>query len=367
MMNENENNAVNQAAPNNVSLRLSGESRGPILPHFILAVSQEQVRRGGEDAFSYVYADHRRNIGYCAVFDGCGGMGAQKYQTAGNFTGARLASNIAAEVVDRFYFEPNGGFRFEDTDAERLEEKMKSVFAEVKKRIAGQRVTRFKSDLYKELPTTLSIIASKCNDDEDKSMEVEYIWAGDSRGYLLQLPVDFKNIQNGEGLCLVTEDDLETTENALQNLSSDARLSNVVNADTDFRLHEKRFTVSRSNPVMLITATDGCFGYLKTPMHFENLLLDTLSRSESKEKWAEHITERLSEFAGDDYTMVITVFGCSDFVSLRERFRELGNRNKATYVNKIDNDPENEGLVLSLWEKYRENFEFYQKIMKKRR
>ena len=39
------------------------------------------------------------------------------------------------------------------------------------------------------------------------------------------------------------------------------------------------------HPCIIMAATDGCFGYLKSPMEFEKLLLDTLLAGESIVQW----------------------------------------------------------------------------------
>lgn len=317
------------------------------LPDLVICASKERIKGAGEDAFSFQFSVNKTNTGYIAVFDGCGGMGAQKYQKAKNFSGARLASNIAADIVDRFYASPKDGFRFDGKDAERLEQKLKSVLQTVKQEIGEHSSLAIGGDLFRELPTTASIIASKPG--LDGSVFCEYIWAGDSRGYMLNL----------DGICQITEDDLETEEDAYSNLQSDARLSNVVNADKAFTLHEK--AIKLGQPVMLITATDGCFGYLRTPMHFQHLLLNTLMRSTTEKAWEQNLINELDKTAGDDCALVIAIYGCGSFEECKRMFMKLYGMHNTKYIKPLANDDSEENAA-ALWQKfkpmyYRENVE----------
>ena len=54
----------------------------------------------GEDSLSF---DFRRDVGFMAVCDGCGGLGARRYPAFGQHTGAYVAARVAAQTVfDRF-------------------------------------------------------------------------------------------------------------------------------------------------------------------------------------------------------------------------------------------------------------------------
>lgn len=320
------------------------------LPDLVICASKERVKGAGEDAFALQYSESKTNTGYIAVFDGCGGMGAQKYQKAKNQSGARLASNIAADIVDRFYAAPNDGFRFDGKDAERLEQKLRSVLQAVKQEIGEHSSFVIGGDLFRELPTTASIIVSKTGNDG--SVYCEYLWAGDSRGYML----------NTDGICQITEDDLETEEDAYSNLQSDARLSNVVNADKTFVMHEK--VIKLNSPVMLITATDGCFGYLRTPMHFQHLLLNTLMRSTNEKAWEQNLINELDKTAGDDCAIVISIYGCGSFEECKRLFMKLYGMHNTKYIKPLANN-DSEAAAAELWEKFKPAY--YREYVQKRR
>ena len=84
-------------------------------------------------------------------------------------------------------------------------------------------------------------------------------WAGDSRAYVL--PAD--------GARQLSTDDLRDPSDAMANLRRDSVVSNAMSADTDFHVNYRR--VELKAPFLLVCATDGCFGYVPTPMHFEHL------------------------------------------------------------------------------------------------
>ena len=60
----------------------------------------------------------------------------------------------------------------------------------------------------------------------------------------------------------------------MTNLRQDSVISNAMSADTAFVINHHQMSLPR--PFLIIAATDGCFGYLPSPMHFEWLLLSTL-------------------------------------------------------------------------------------------
>jgi len=331
-----------------------------MLPDLVVCASKERVKGAGEDAFALQFADSKRNTGYIAVFDGCGGMGAQKYQKAKNQTGARLASNIAADIIDRFYAAPDDGFRFDGKDAERIEQRLKSGLQTVKEAISEKGAFKIGGDLFRELPTTMSLIVSKVADDG--SLYCEYLWAGDSRGFVM----------DQEGICQITEDDLESDEDAYSNLHNDARLSNVINADRAFIVHEKALklesvigeTPEKCRPTMLITATDGCFGYLRTPMHFQHLILNSLMRSTNVKMWEQSLISELDKCAGDDCAITIAIYGCGDFENCKRLFMKLYGMHNTMFIKPLANE-EDESKAEALWQKFKPSY--YRKYVQKRR
>jgi hypothetical protein len=68
---------------------------------------------------------------------------------------------------------------------------------------------------------------------------------------------------------------------------------------------------------VLLAATDGCFGYLPTPMHFEHLLLATLAATRSTEDWSSALQREISAVTGDDAAISVLGVG-ADLPAIRE-------------------------------------------------
>ena len=72
----------------------------------------------------------------------------------------------------------------------------------------------------------------------------------------------------------------------MANLRQDSVVSNAMSADTDFHVNHRK--VELRAPFLVAGATDGCFGYLRSPMHFEHLVL---SRQQQKRGQPREIRE----------------------------------------------------------------------------
>lgn len=306
-------------------------------PSFLVCAEKEQIHGRGEDAFAYSFT--KQDYGYIAVFDGCGGMGSKKYPLLQAKTGARIASRLAGFVADQCY---EKGILFPSAHAgEMLHDALTETFAETKTVLSsGKSSVRIGGDMFKELPTTMSLITTALN--EKRELMADYLWAGDSRGYFL----------DKKGICQVTVDDLETDEDAFTNLRSDAKLSNVINADAAFVLHENLLTFRE--PVLLITATDGCFGYFKTPMEFEYAILHAMQKAMDVQQWEEGLHEAVSAVAGDDFSIIISAYGFIDFISCRQyyaqRFQYLCRR----FISDAANVDETQ--LEALWKEYQKDY-----------
>ena len=83
-----------------------------------------------------------------------------------------------------------------------------------------------KGNLMKEFPSTLSLVLIA--PWKSNALVTEFIWAGDSRGYIL----------DSSGLHQVTVDDIANTD-ALENLSEDAPMKNVISASHPYGFKSK--------------------------------------------------------------------------------------------------------------------------------
>lgn len=151
------------------------------------------------------------------------------------------------------------------------------------------------------------------------------IWAGDSRCFSLDAD---------EGLRQLTWDDLKSRGDAFDNLNEDSPLSNYLNADSNFELHYQIVPFER--PGIFIAATDGCFGYVRTPMHFEYLLLETMNRATDFDGWKQHLAGELSRIAGDDVSMVVAVVGWPNYQMVKADFATRRSHLLSEYIMKLD-------------------------------
>ncbi len=289
----------------------------------IFSVAEEMVKNNGEDCFYFDVIDDNFII---ASLDGCGGSGSKKYENYSGKTGAYIASRAVCGGVRAWFCESNIETEIQGYIYEALS--VCNKYADKAGRIMGS--------LGKAFPTTASVITGKMNGNK---VDITCYWAGDSRCYMLGI----------NGLHQLTTDDLDG-QDAMSNLSNDGVMTNVINASTYFEIHSKKITID--HPCILLTATDGCFGYLNSPMEFEHLLTDSLIKAKSILEWKIALNERMHEVTGDDYTLCVAVCGFSDFEDIRSSFVK---RNKYV-VEKYMNSQKD---VCSLWDVYKREYSIY--------
>ena len=94
---------------------------------------------------------------------------------------------------------------------------------------------------------------------------------------------------------------------AVQNIAySYRKLKDYVNAEGNFYINQNKVKLTGKN--ILIVATDGCFGYFPSPVHFEYSLLKTLSESTSIDTWQKKLTQDIVYITKDDATMSLPSF-----------------------------------------------------------
>lgn len=306
------------------------------MPDFCFEVFKEKLPGNGED--SYVFSVHG---GSClvGVFDGCGGSGAKKYKRLRGKTGAYIASRVAAGTVRDWFWARLNEPGVTHEAVEQLKGDIKSNLRLCTEYGGGS--TSFKGSLSKEFPTTAALLQTS---SQRNTLTATCIWAGDSRCYLL----------DSGGLKQLTEDDLGGLD-AMDNLTADGVLTNVITASKDFLLHRKEITISQ--PSILFAATDGCFGYYSTPMEFENLLLETLYSAGSITQWEGAISAELQQIAGDDYTLCGVAFGFGNMDGLKqgleERYRDL----YWSYIDGLPSKAQEEKRAL--WQRYKPDYAKY--------
>ena len=223
---------------------------------------------------------------FCAVgvFDGMGGSGAGKCKSdfGDGHTKAYVASRIIEESVYNYM---NYAKSTSEICAERIKDTAKSRL-EQEKHNFPLKVSGLRSKLVREYPTTLAVVT--CEQKVNGDFTINSYWAGDSRNYLW----------NSDGFFQISKDDLDTELDPMENLRNDGVLSNCVCADREFEINSRSITVSKS--FIILSATDGCFGYFPTPMHFHEVLLAGLKSSKDETEWENYIKKEICNVTGDD-------------------------------------------------------------------
>lgn len=275
---------------------------------FTLSVCEEKRPQKGEDApLRLTYGER---AGMIACMDGCGGSGARRYPQFGDWTGARISARLIGNTLAD-WFQAGGmdargtGDAAPEALAGKLQSLLSSRLKEVKAQISPED-TAFSGRMSKTLPSTLAAVLVEAAGRN--RCRICSFWAGDSRTYFF--PVS--------GLRQTSRDDIRGGADPFDSLIGDGILSNVVSADSDFRINwAETFSLE---PCMVLTATDGCFSYFPSPMHLEELLLDTLISAQTPLDWENALREEIGAVAGDDYTLQLAVVGFSNFRALQTAY-----------------------------------------------
>lgn len=281
----------------------SGSTSGPSLSYaFNLAKIPDQ----GEDSDPIVRDGP--DLGLIGVFDGMGGAGGTVYETPdGPRTGAYLSSRVARDVVERRMLdllEPDWNLNG-DAAAEDLRRSVRRALEERLTELKAP-VSRLRSKLLRALPTTMAVTALQRTQRTASTWAGHVFWSGDSRAYAL----------TPDGMHQLHTDDLRDPGDAMANLHNDSVVSNAMSADTDFHVSYRR--VELRAPFLIVCATDGCFGYLETPMHFEHLLLRALADARTTNSWSQAVQAKIAAVTGDDAAMAVMGVGAdlAEFQSL---------------------------------------------------
>ncbi len=275
---------------------------------FMLSIFEEKCFQRGEDA------PLRQTRGDCAAMiacmDGCGGSGGRVYPQFGGWSGARIASHLIGNTLADWFQSAdigNHGTRYIPPEklAGQLQELLSFRLKEAKSDIPAQSSV-IVSRLSKTMPSTLAAVLVEA--ERKNRCRICSFWAGDSRTYFFPT----------SGLRQTSRDDIRSREDPFDSLINDGILSNVINADTDFRIRSAcTFT---EEPCMVLAATDGCFSYFPSPMSLEEVLLRTLIESHCPLEWENALRKEIGAVAGDDYTLQLAVLGFSNFPALQTAY-----------------------------------------------
>lgn len=285
-------------------------------PHILYPFSfQKEIKPGFCEDAPPVATDR-----YAIVCDGLGGAGHTKHLlpdeenpgTVTERTSAYLGSRIVAERVERFFAEhweewagpeqtPEIGV-YAGQLKEALDRAIQDCVEKMRIRIpVGKTIKIF--------PTTLaSAVFLPC----EEGLTVAAVWAGDSRVYLLT---------PSKGLRLLSLDD---ADGAAESMNSGTVMTNCVYAGSFF-LNYCVYTLRE--PGLVFCCSDGCFDYLRSPLHLEWLLLHTILNMPQEEGrqpgeiLGESIRDGIYQTIRDDTTMAGLCVGLPSIASLQEAFR----------------------------------------------
>lgn len=313
-----------------------------LLLDFVMSFCCDKVPGHGEDSYCYSFCDV---AGLLGTFDGCGGAGARKHDYYSGRTEAYMASRFCAGI---FYDQFCRLFPCNQT-AENL---TKTVFSpQIEQRLnefsppKNENGVQIKGSSVRTLPSTAAVALMQQR--ADGSIAVTAIWAGDSRVYIM----------DSLGLAQLTVDDT-TVSDPMANIYEDGILKNVLCSDKPVKLHCK--TIVMNEPFIVFSATDGCFGYLSTPMEFEGLLLETLLTTRCVAEWESKLMRTLGSIAGDDHTLCMASYGYEDYKSLQSNFARRYDYIKTYYLIPTSKIPvEDRESRFELWNSYRDNYMRY--------
>lgn len=269
-----------------------------------LTVWTERVPGKGEDAEPFIAHHWDSQEGMLAVFDGSGGSGAATaWQTPQGTprTGAWVGARAARLATDCW-------FRQVATEGEPDGPRSLHEYVEYFLSRAPQRRSKLGGTMRRQLPTTVAALHYRLR-DEGRFLELQPLWVGDSRAYALT---------PGPGLQVLTRDHTQESD-ALELLRTDPPMTNLASADRAFEVGSQRLS-SYALPCVLVTATDGYFGYVHTPADFEYLLLSTLHDAQDANEWADLLRRGVQSYTADDASLALLALGYHSFAELRERF-----------------------------------------------
>ena len=304
-----------------------------------MAVSCAVLPERGEDSFAL---GQDENGAYLCVADGCGGLGSRRYPSLGGCTGAYAASRLATRVFSRWAqaaaripSDPSSGRQL----CAELEQTFGKAFCDFAARFCTEEKTRIAGSMQRTLPTTLCAASIHQTD-------VCFAWVGDSRGYVL----------DAQGLHQCTQDHLRPEMDAFDSLYRDAPLDRLLCAQRCPQISLRRLRMSQ--PCVVLTATDGAYSSLLTPMEFEFLLLDTLHSAKSWKSWEKKLHNRLRKMAQDDATILLKPCGTDEFEQLQALMEPRRAEVQKLFVTPVRRHRTDSAYAREKWKLYRKNYDW---------
>lgn len=267
---------------------------------------------------------------YSVVCDGLGGAGCKKHtvpEEEGKMvphTSAYLGSRIVCDSVKGWYksnyselFELWNQNRGRQDGKDTVEKRLKSLIEYIRdafeEKMEKWEITPLQSKTFKIFPTTLAS-AMYYPHPESNKITILAVWAGDSRVYMLT---------PGKGLQLLSVDDAPNAENEM---GSTSEMNNCISAGGEFYLNYAFYDLD--GPGIVFCCTDGCFDYLKSPLHLEYFLLHAISECKqdaSDEKigcvLGESICDMVYKSISDDTTMSGVIVGINSIREMQKLYK----------------------------------------------
>lgn len=280
--------------------------------------------------------------------DGCGGLGSRRYAELDGQTGAHAASRVAAQSVKRWAAacrslpkDPSEGRELQHTLQGTLEADLSAFVAEHRLTEGGSRIV---GSMQRLLPTTLCIALA------DGGERACFLWAGDSRGYVL----------DETGLHLYTRDDVKRPMDELERLRCDAPLSLCVSADRPVRLHLRSVALPKQG--LLICATDGVYGCVFSPMELEEIFLASLTGAQDAATWQRRLAAAIRRLAGDDATLCCLPFGFAHFDEMKRFFEPRLELLRREHLDGLRRHPGDGDVLRESWKRYQPGYDRIEEV-----
>ncbi len=304
----------------------------------IFLIEKEMVADKGEDNY---YCSMETQAAMISVFDGCGGLGTKRYERFGGRKGAYMASRLVSGAVHD-WFNSNATKHWSNSDELILSinSYIASAFSVCKEYAKDTSLIR--GSLVRDFPTTAVMVLLQ---PEKDGVIAHIMWAGDSRAYLL----------DKDGLAQLTIDDVDNTD-AMDNLKNDGALNNLLSADGKYKINYKKVYIDK--PVTLFVATDGCFGYIASPMEFEYLILKNIIESRTPELLCNNLKMDIAEYTGDDFALGAVSMFYGDYKNMQQELLGRMRFIETQYIKPLCDNHSDENAY-ALWRKYKPNYERY--------
>jgi hypothetical protein len=310
--------------------------------------SEKRVELGEDAEPSFVCENDGTRL-FVGVYDGMGGSGGAiaRQTRRGPVTQAYDASRITRAVAERWFSGLPDGALDAAGAAGSLHDDLTGELADRATTLAGV-TSGLVGTLKRTLPSTIATVVAEA---DETATRLTALWAGDSRCYVLA---------PSRGLQQISRDDT-AIQDALEALLADPPLDNVVCADRNFTIHHAATVVSE--PVVVVVASDGCFGYVPSPPLFEHQILAALMSAGSAGEWMQSLLNVLGHQAQDDTSLAIAAIGFPDFAAVKEtfsgRFHELEVSVGQPY-RECSSSPDRQAFEqfrTSTWEVYKPGYE----------